>query len=34
MWSTIPVSLLCVIVIVIVWSERKQGSGPEGNEVL
>ena len=31
MWSAIPVALLCVIVK---WSERKQGSGPEGDEVL
>ena len=31
MWSAIPVALLCMIVI---WSERKQGSGPEGDEVL
>ena len=31
MWSAIPVALLCMIVI---WSEGKQGSGPEGDEVL
>ena len=31
MWSAIPVALLCMIVI---WSERKQGSGPKGDEVL
>ena len=31
MWSAIPVVLLCIIVK---WSERKQGSGLEGNEVL
>ena len=31
MWSAIPVALLCMIVN---WSERKQGSGPEGDEVL
>ena len=31
MWSVIPVALLCMIVNV---SERKQGSGPEGDEVL
>ena len=31
MWSAIPVALLCMIVK---WSERKQGSGPEGDEVL
>ena len=31
MWSAIPVALLCVIVN---WSEGKQGSGPEGDEVL
>ena len=31
MWSAIPVALLCVIVK---WSKRKQGSGPEGDEVL
>ena len=31
MWSAIPFALLCRIVI---WSERKQGSGPEGDEVL
>ena len=30
-WSAIPVALLCMIVN---WSERKQGSGPEGDEVL
>ena len=29
--SAIPVALLCMIVI---WSERKHGSGPEGEEVL
>ena len=31
MWSAIPVALLCMIVN---WSERKQGSGPEGDKVL
>ena len=31
MWSAIPVALLCMIAN---WSERKQGSGPEGDEVL
>ena len=31
MWSALPVALLCMIVN---WSERKQGSGPEGDEVL
>ena len=31
MWSVIPVALLCMIVK---WSERKQGSGPKGEEVL
>ena len=31
MWSAIPVALLCMIVN---WSERKQGSSPEGDEVL
>ena len=31
MWSAIPVALLCMIVN---WSERKQGSGPEGDDVL
>ena len=31
MWSAIPVALLCMIVSV---SEREQGSGPEGDEVL
>ena len=31
MWSAIPVALLCMIVN---WSERKQGSGPKGDEVL
>ena len=31
MWSTIPVALLCMIVN---WSEGKQGSGPEGDDVL
>ena len=31
MWSAIPVTLLCMIVN---WSERKQGGGPEGDEVL
>ena len=31
MWSAIPVALLRMIVI---WSERKQGSGPEGDKVL
>ena len=31
MWSAIPIALLCMIVD---WSERKQGSGPEGDKVL
>ena len=31
MWSAIPIALLCMIVK---WSERKQGSGPKGDEVL
>ena len=31
MWSAVPVALLYMIVN---WSERKQGSGPEGEEVL
>ena len=31
MWSAIPFALLCMIVYL---SERKQGSGPEGDEVL
>ena len=31
MWSAIPVALLCMIVN---WSEREQGSGPEGDKVL
>ena len=31
MWSAIPVALLCMVVS---RSERKQGSGPEGDEVL
>ena len=31
MWSAIPIALLCMIVN---RSERKQGSGPEGNVVL
>ena len=31
MWSAIPVALLCMVVN---WNERKQGSGPEGDEVL
>ena len=31
MWSAILVALPCLIVN---WSERKQGSGPEGDEVL
>ena len=31
MWSAIPVALLCMILN---WSERKQGSGPEGDDVL
>ena len=31
MWSAIPFALLCMIVNL---SERKQGSGPEGDEVL
>ena len=31
MWSAIPVALLCMIMS---RSERKQGSGPEGDEVL
>ena len=30
-WSAIPVALLCMIVNL---SEGKQGSGPEGDEVL
>ena len=30
MWSAIPVALLCMNGN---WSERKQGSGPEGNKV-
>ena len=30
-WSAIPVALLCMIAN---WSERKQGSGPEEDEVL
>ena len=30
MWSATPVALLCMIVN---WSERKQGSGPKGDEV-
>ena len=30
-WSVIPVALLCMILN---WSERKQGSGPEGDDVL
>ena len=30
-WSAIPVALLCMIVKL---SERKQGSGSEGDEVL
>ena len=30
MWSAIPVALLCMVVN---WNER-QGSGPEGDEVL
>ena len=29
MWLVIPVALLCMVV-----NERKQGSGPEGDEVL
>ena len=31
MWSAIPVALLSMILN---WSERKQGSGPEGDKVL
>ena len=31
MWSAILVALLCMIVN---WSEGKQGSGSEGDEVL
>ena len=31
MWSAIPVALLSIVVN---WNERKQGSGPEGDEVL
>ena len=31
MWSAIPVALLCMIMN---WSERKQGSGLKGDEVL
>ena len=31
MWSAIPIALLCMIVN---WSERKQGGGPVGVEVL
>ena len=31
MWSAIPVALLCMILN---WSKKKQGSGPEGDEVL
>ena len=31
MWSAIPIALLCMVVN---WNERKQGSGPEGDEVL
>ena len=31
MWSAIPVALLCMVVN---WNERKQGSSPEGDEVL
>ena len=31
MWSAMPVALLCMIIN---WSVRKQGSGPEGGEVL
>ena len=31
MWSAIPVVLLCLILN---WSEGKQGSGPEGEDVL
>ena len=30
MWSAIPVALLCMIVN---CSERKQGTGPEGDDV-
>ena len=30
-WSAIPFALLCLIVNL---SERKQGSGPEGDDVL
>ena len=31
MWSATPVTLLYMIVS---WSERKQGSGPEGDKDL
>ena len=31
MWSVIPIALLCMVVN---WSERKQGSRPEGDRVL
>ena len=31
MWSAIPVALLCMLVN---QSESKQGSGPEGDDVL
>ena len=31
MWSAIPIALLCMIENL---SERKQGSGPEGDKVL
>ena len=31
MWSAIPVALLCIIMNL---REGKQGSGPEGDEVL
>ena len=31
MWSAIPVALLLMIVN---WSEGKQGSGPKGDDVL
>ena len=31
MWSAIPIALLCMIMNL---SEGKQGSGPEGDEVL
>ena len=31
MWSVIPITLLCMVVN---WSEGKQGSGLEGDNVL